>query len=56
MTLFEIPTSVLADVRGRRGSFLLSLAVLLIGTWSYVAASRVDNGLWFLLWAESFSA
>ncbi|MBV7331291.1 MFS transporter [Chloroflexi bacterium TSY] len=46
MALFEIPTGVLADTRGRRTSFLLSVAVVLIGTLGYVAASTIENNLW----------
>ena len=45
MALFEIPTGVLADTRGRRTSFLLSVAVLLVGTLGYVGASAVGGGL-----------
>ena len=32
MALFEIPTGVLADTRGRRLSFLLSLVIVSVGT------------------------
>ena len=46
MALFEIPTGVLADTRGRRTSFLLSLVVLLLGTLGYVGAAQVGAGLW----------
>ncbi|KAA3644634.1 MAG: MFS transporter [Chloroflexi bacterium] len=50
MALFEIPTGVLADTRGRRASFLLSLVVLAIGTLGYVAAGEWGGGLlWFSL-------
>jgi MFS family permease len=42
MALFEIPTGVLADTRGRRTSFLLSVIVLLIGTLGYMAASYAE--------------
>ena len=45
MVLFEIPTGVLADTRGRRASFLLSLVVLLIGTIGYVLISMMGGGL-----------
>ncbi len=45
MALFEIPTGVLADTRGRRASFLLSVAVLLIGTLGYVWAAQLGGGL-----------
>lgn len=48
MTLFEIPTGVLADSKGRRVSFLLSLAVLTVGTLGYVGVAKYDGGLgWF---------
>ncbi len=45
MALFEIPTGVLADTRGRRASFLLSLIVLAIGTIGYVGVAAVGGGL-----------
>ncbi len=45
MVLFEIPTGVLADTRGRRASFLLSLVVVTIGTLGYVAAAARGDGL-----------
>ena len=45
MALFEIPTGVLADTRGRRTSFLLSVVVLLLGTLGYVWAAQVGGGL-----------
>ena len=45
MALFEIPTGVLADTRGRRASFLLSVALVLVGTLGYVGASEVGGGL-----------
>jgi MFS family permease len=45
MALFEIPTGVLADTRGRRVSFLLSVAVVLLGTLGYVAVASVGGGL-----------
>lgn len=45
MALFEIPTGVLADTRGRRASFLLSVAVLFIGTLGYVWAAQFGGGL-----------
>jgi MFS family permease len=48
MALFEIPTGVLADTRGRRASFLLSLAVLFLGTLGYVGVAEIQGGLvWF---------
>ncbi len=45
MFLFEIPTGVLADTRGRRASFLLSTAVLSLGTLGYVGIAAVGGGL-----------
>ena len=45
MALFEVPTGVLADTRGRRVSFLLSVAVVLLGTLGYVGAASVGGGL-----------
>jgi MFS family permease len=48
MALFEIPTGVLADTGGRRLSFLLSVAVVAIGTLGYVAVEQFGGGLlWF---------
>ena len=45
MALFEVPTGVVADTRGRRASFLLSEAVIAVGTLAYVGAAAVDGGL-----------
>lgn len=45
MALFEIPTGVLADARGRRVSFLSSVVVLTVGTLGYVWVSSVGGGL-----------
>lgn len=45
MALFEVPTGVVADTRGRRASFLLSEATIAIGTLAYVGAARVDDNL-----------
>src|SRR5262245_21321172 len=45
MALFEIPTGVLADTRGRRTSFLLSVIVVLIGTLGYVGAAAGGGSL-----------
>ncbi len=44
--LFEIPTGVLADVRGRRMSYLLGAATLLVSTLLYVAMWRAHAPLW----------
>ncbi len=45
MALFEIPTGVLADTRGRRASFLLSVAIVLLGTLGYVGTAAIGGGL-----------
>ncbi|MFQ5612301.1 MAG: MFS transporter [Anaerolineae bacterium] len=45
MAFFEIPTGVLADTRGRRASFLLSVAVVLVGTLGYVGVAAGGGGL-----------
>jgi MFS family permease len=45
MVLFEIPTGVVADARGRRLSFLLSAFILALGTLGYVAAAASGGGL-----------
>ncbi|MFI5310375.1 MAG: MFS transporter [Gemmatimonadales bacterium] len=45
MAVFEVPTGIVADARGRRLSFLLSMAVLLVGTLGYVAIPRLGGGL-----------
>ena len=44
MAVFEIPTGVVADVNGRRRSFLLSVAVLFLGTLGYVAVGELQLG------------
>src|SRR2546422_5899659 len=45
MALFEIPTGVVADTRGRRISFLLSEATLAVGTLAYVGVAAMHGGL-----------
>ena len=48
--LFEIPTGVFADTKGRRFSFLMSVLVLSLATAGYVAVSLVGGVLfWFAL-------
>jgi MFS family permease len=54
MVLFEIPTGVLADARGRRASFLLSLIVLYIGTLAYLAVSAFGGDLTLFVIASIF--
>ncbi len=45
MVVFEIPTGVLADTRGRRASFLLSVGILCATTLGYLAVARSGGGL-----------
>ena len=45
MVVFEIPTGVLADTRGRRVSFLLSVGILIFTTVAYVAVARSGGSL-----------
>jgi MFS family permease len=42
---FEIPTGVMADTKGRRASFLWSVAILLVTTLGYLAVARWGGGL-----------
>ncbi|MGB0652957.1 MAG: MFS transporter [Thermoplasmatota archaeon] len=42
MVVFEIPTGVVADTRGRRLSFLLAIATLLAGTLAYMGLASLD--------------
>ncbi|MDQ3957391.1 MAG: MFS transporter [Actinomycetota bacterium] len=45
MALFEVPTGVVADTRGRRASFLLAASTLSVGTLAYVGVAAIDGGL-----------
>src|SRR5918998_1443646 len=45
LVLFEVPTGVVADTRGRRRSFLWSSAILFVGTVGYVTIAVVGGGL-----------
>jgi MFS family permease len=45
MAIFEIPTGVLADTRGRRTSFLLSIAILAFGTVAYLLVAQTGGNL-----------
>lgn len=45
MALFEVPTGVVADTRGRRASFLLAAATLSGGTLAYVGVAAIEGGL-----------
>ena len=46
MVLFEVPTGVVADTRGRRLSFLLGAATLLVATLLYFLMWQLKAGLW----------
>src|SRR5262245_40243984 len=45
MALFEVPTGIVADTRGRRASFLLSVSLLIVGTLAYVAVGQWGGGM-----------
>jgi MFS family permease len=45
MVVFEIPTGVFADTRGRRASFLMSIALLCATTLAYVGVAKAHGGL-----------
>jgi MFS family permease len=45
MALFEVPTGVVADTRGRRISFLLSEATIAVGRLAYVGVAAIHGGL-----------
>src|SRR2546428_5897442 len=47
MALFEIPTGVVADTRGRRISFLLSEATLAVWPLAYSGGAALNGGLIF---------
>lgn len=51
MVLFEVPTGVVADARGRRLSYLLGTVTLVLATIAYVFAwqNQVSLGVWILL-------
>lgn len=46
MLLSEIPTGVVADTRGRRASFLLGAATLLLSTLLYLLMWRIEGPFW----------
>ena len=45
MVIFEIPTGVLADTRGRRDSFLISVVIVLLATIGYVIVGESGGGV-----------
>jgi MFS family permease len=46
MVIFEIPTGVVADTRGRRFSFVLGAATLLVSTLLYLLMWQIHAPLW----------
>jgi MFS family permease len=46
MVVFEVPTGVLADTRGRRASYLLGAATLLVSTLLYLAMWKAHAPFW----------
>src|SRR5688572_10463111 len=51
MVLFEVPTGVIADTRGRRTSYLLGTGTLVLATLLYLLMWRVSAPFW--AWALS---
>jgi MFS family permease len=54
MTMFEIPTGVVADTLGRRVSFLLCLGTLFVTTLLYVGIAWQGWGFWPFMWVSVF--
>src|SRR5688572_58654 len=48
--LFEVPTGVVADTAGRRTSYLLGAATLLVSTLLYLLAWKIRGPFW--AWAS----
>ena len=44
--VFEIPTGVVADTRGRRTSFLLGTATLVVSTFAYLWLWQIKGPMW----------
>lgn len=49
--LFEVPTGLVADTRGRRTSYLLGTLTLFVATLSYLYLWQIDASFWW--WAAS---
>jgi MFS family permease len=47
MVVFEVPTGVIADTFGRRTSFILGAATLLVTTAAYLGLWYVEAGIWW---------
>ncbi|MBI5156462.1 MAG: MFS transporter [Acidimicrobiia bacterium] len=54
MVIFEVPTGVVADTRGRRASFLLGAATLFAATLAYLLMWQIEAPLWG--WAVASAA
>ncbi len=54
MVIFEIPTGVVADTWGRRASFLLGAATLLLSTFVYLALWQIEAPIWQWALASAF--
>ena len=54
MMIFEVPTGVVADGWGRRTSFMLGAATLLVSTLAYLALWYVEAGIWWWVVASAF--
>src|SRR5215218_9937110 len=46
MVVFEVPTGIVADMAGRRVSYLLGTVTLAASTWLYVLLWRVEAPFW----------
>jgi MFS family permease len=46
MVVFEVPTGIVADTRGRRTSFVLGAATLLVSTLLYLLMWQIEAPLW----------
>jgi len=49
MVIFEVPTGIVADMQGRRASFLLGTVTLAVTTFLYVLLWEIEAAFW--LWA-----
>jgi MFS family permease len=54
LVLFEIPTGVIADVRGRRLSYLLGTATLIVSTLLYLLMWRISAPFWAWAFTSAF--
>jgi len=54
MVIFEVPTGVVADGWGRRTSFILGAATLLVATLAYLALWYVEAGIWWWVLSSAF--